>query len=157
MQEIPKQPPGLRADAYNLHKSIGLAALLLMFARLAWRMTHRAPELPPLPLWQERAAFGIHYLLYTAMFVDAFSGYLGSATSGYPVKFFGWALPGWAGANAAVKDACSVFHLVTSWVLMVAIGVHVAATFYHQWVLRDRLLLRMWPWARGARERAIEA
>jgi cytochrome b561 len=152
MQEIPKQPPGPRADAYNLHKSIGLAALLLMFARLGWRLGHRAPELPPLPPWQERAALATHYLLYAAMFIVAFSGYLGSATSGYPVKFFGWVLPAWAGANIAVKDACSVIHLMTSWVLMAAIGVHVAATFYHQWVLRDRLLLRMWPWARGARD-----
>jgi cytochrome b561 len=155
MQEIPKQPVGPRADAYNLHKSIGLAVLLLMVARLAWRLSHRAPELPPLPRWQARVALAIHYLLYAAMFIDAFSGYLGSATSGYPVKFFGWILPAWIGANATVKDACSVIHLATSWVLAVAIGVHVAATSYHQWVLRDRLLLRMWPWA--DRDRAVEA
>jgi cytochrome b561 len=157
MQEIPKQPPGPRADAYNLHKSIGLAALLLMFARLAWRATHRAPELPPLPRWQRRTALGIHYFLYAAMFLAAFSGYVGSATSGYPVKFFGWVLPGWAGANAGIKDACSVVHLVTSWALMMAICVHIGATFYHEWVLGDRLLWRMWPWTRGTRDRTVEA
>jgi cytochrome b561 len=157
MQAIPKEPPGARAGAYNLHKSIGLAVLLLMFARLGWRLSHRAPELPPLPPWQARTALFLHYLLYATMFVDAFSGYLGSATSGYPVKFFGWVLPAWVGANAAVKDACSVIHLVTNWVLVVAFGIHVAATFYHQWVLRDRLLWRMWPWARGPRERPMEA
>jgi len=79
------------------------------------------------------------------MFIAAFSGYVGSATSGYPVKFFGWVLPAWTGANEAVKDACSVIHLVSNWVLVVAIGAHVAATIYHQWVLRDGLLWRMWP------------
>ena len=145
MQEIPKEPVGPRADAYNLHKSIGLATLLLMFARLAWRATHRPPPLPPLPVWQERAATATHALLYAGMFVAALSGYLGSATSGYPVKFFGWVLPAWAGANAAVKDACSVLHLMSSWALVAAIGVHVMATFYHQWALRDGLLWRMWP------------
>ena len=36
-RRFPKEPAGLRADAYNLHKSIGLAVLLLMVARLAWR------------------------------------------------------------------------------------------------------------------------
>src|SRR3982750_1515850 len=46
MQQIPKQPPGLRADAFNLHKSIGLTILLLMLARLAWRLAHRPPPLP---------------------------------------------------------------------------------------------------------------
>jgi cytochrome b len=56
MQAIPKQPVGFRADADNLHKSLGLAALLLMAVRLAWRASHRPPELPPLPAWQARAA-----------------------------------------------------------------------------------------------------
>jgi cytochrome b561 len=39
-------------------------------------------------------------------------------------------------------------HLATGWVLMAAIAVHVSATFYHEWVLHDRLLWRMWPWRR---------
>jgi cytochrome b561 len=145
MQTIPKQPVGPRADAYNLHKSIGLVALLLMAVRLAWRASHRPPELPPLPRWQAHAATAVHLLLYALMFIAAFSGYVGSATSGYPVKFFGWVLPAWTGANEAVKDACSVIHLVSNWVLVVAIGAHVAATIHHQWFLRDGLLWRMWP------------
>ena len=37
MQEIPKSPPGLRADAFNFHKSIGLCLLALMLFRLGWR------------------------------------------------------------------------------------------------------------------------
>lgn len=145
MQTIPKQPVGFRANAYNLHKSIGLVALLLMAVRLAWRASHRLPELPPLPHWQARAAVAVHLLLYAAMFIAALSGYLGSATSGYPVKFFGWVLPAWAGADDAVKDACSFVHLVSNWVLLGAIGAHVTATIYHQWVLRDGLFWRMWP------------
>jgi cytochrome b561 len=151
MQTIPKEPVGPRADAYNLHKSIGLVVLFLMVARLAWRRLHRAPALPPLPLWQERAARAVHILLYAGMFIAALSGYLGSATSGYPVRFFGWVLPAWTGANVAVKDACSVAHLVVSWALAAAVGAHVLATAYHQWVLRDALLWRMWPERSSAR------
>ncbi|HEX4524695.1 MAG TPA: cytochrome b [Casimicrobiaceae bacterium] len=157
MQTIPKQPVGPRADAYNLHKSIGLVALLLMAVRLAWRASHRPPELPPLPRWQAHAAVAVHLLLYAVMFIAAFSGYVGSATSGYPVRFFGWVLPSWAGANDAVKDACSVIHLVSNWVLVAAIGAHVAATIYHQWGLRDGLLWRMWPIGPQARKRAVGA
>ena len=56
MQAIPKEPVGPRADAYILHKSIGLAVLLLMAARLAWRGVRGKPQLPQLPLWQARAA-----------------------------------------------------------------------------------------------------
>jgi len=157
MQTIAKQPVGPRADAYNLHKSIGLVALLLMAVRLAWRASHRPPELPPLPRWQARAATAVHLLLYALMFIAAFSGYVGSATSGYPVKFFGWVLPSWTGANDAVKETCSVVHLVSNWVLVGIIGIHVVATFYHQWVLRDDLLWRMWPVGDRPRRRAVEA
>src|SRR5262249_6542303 len=139
MQEIPKIPVGPRADAYNLHKSIGLAVLLLMALRVAWRVSHRPPELPPLPRWQARSAHAVHALLYVAIFVEAFGGYLGSAVSGFPVKFFGVVLPAWLPASAALKDAFSVVHLVASWVLVVAIGVHIVATLYHQWALRDGL------------------
>src|SRR5436190_11085644 len=98
MQAIPKDPVGPRANAYNLHKSIGLTALLLMAVRLGWRASHRPPELPPLPVWQARAAHAVHALLYVLMFVDALSGYLGSAVSGFPVKVFGIVLPTWAAA-----------------------------------------------------------
>lgn len=157
MQTIPKQPVGFRADAYNLHKSIGLVALLLMAARLAWRASHRPPALPPLPLWQAQAAGAVHALLYAVMFIDALSGYLGSATSGYPVKLFGWVLPSWAGTHDAVKEACSVVHLISNWVLVGVIGIHVVATFYHQWILRDDLLWRMWPVGDRPGRRAVAA
>jgi cytochrome b561 len=146
MQAIPKEPVGPRTDAYNLHKSIGLTALLLMAVRLAWRASHHPPELPPLPVWQAWAAHAVHAAPYLLMFLDALSGYLGSAVSGFPVKFFGWVLPAWAAANVGLKEACSAVHLVTSWALVTVIALHVIATFYHQWVLRDGLLGRMWPW-----------
>ena len=156
MQTIPKDPVGPRVNAYNLHKSIGLTVLLLMVVRLAWRASHRPPQLPPLPVWQARAAHAVHALLYVLLFVDAMSGYLGSAVSGFPVKFFGWALPAWAAANVGLKEACSVVHLVSSWALVAAIGIHVMATFYHQWVLHDGLLWRIWPRraTRSGRQRA---
>ncbi|MEP6998494.1 MAG: cytochrome b [Betaproteobacteria bacterium] len=156
MQTVPKLPVGPRADAYNLHKSIGLAALALMAVRLAWRASHRPPALPPLPLSQARAAVAVHLLLYAVMFIDALSGYIGSATSGYPVKFFGWVLPFWAGTNDAVKEACSLVHFVSNWVLVAAIGAHVAATIYHQWVLHDGLLWRMWLIGERSRKGAVE-
>ncbi|HEY5861915.1 MAG TPA: cytochrome b/b6 domain-containing protein, partial [Casimicrobiaceae bacterium] len=46
MLTIPKQPPGLRADAFNLHKSVGLTILALMILRALWRWRHPAPPLP---------------------------------------------------------------------------------------------------------------
>ena len=49
-----------------------------------------------MPAWQARAARINHVLLYVCLSVQPLSGYLGSAFSGYPVKFFGMTLPAWA-------------------------------------------------------------
>jgi cytochrome b561 len=145
MLQIPKDPVGPRVDAFNLHKSVGLTVLLLMAVRLAWRATHRAPALPSMPAWQAAAARINHGLLYVCLLVQPLSGYVGSAVSGYPVRYFGMMLPGWAPKNIPLKELLSAVHLVSSWILVAAIAVHVAAALKHQFVDRDRLLGRMWP------------
>jgi cytochrome b561 len=145
MQSIPKQPPGLRADAFNLHKSIGLTILLLMALRIAWRIAHAPPPLPSMPAWQRAAAKANHGLLYLVLLALPSTGYLGSAWSGYPVRYFGLALPGWSAKNDILKAAMSDAHLALSLVLAAAVLLHVAAAMHHAWVARDGTLRRMWP------------
>jgi cytochrome b561 len=144
MQEIPKQPPGLRADAFNVHKSIGATIFALMLVRLAWRLGHRPPPLPDtLPRWQHRAARVNHLLLYAALFTMPLAGYLGSVFSGYPVKLYGFVMPAWGWRDETIKNAMSLVHLVTSFVLVTAIGVHVAAVVRHTLDDGGALLARM--------------
>ena len=145
MQEIPKDPVGPRVNAFNLHKSIGLTVLLLMVVRLTWRSTHRPPPLPRMPAWQAVAARTNHWLLYLCLFLQPMTGYLGSAVSGYPVRYFGLVLPDWAAKNIGLKDFLSVVHLTTSWVLVAAIALHVAAALKHHYADRDQLIWRIWP------------
>ena len=146
MQEIPKTPVGPRVNAYNLHKSIGMAVLLLMLWRAQWRATHPPPGFLPMPRWQARAARTVHLLFYVCLIVQPLSGYLGSAVSGYPVKFFGLTLPAWASAHPALKDAMSSIHLGNSWVLVGALVLHVGASVKHAVIDRDGSLRRIWPW-----------
>jgi cytochrome b561 len=147
MQTIPKDPVGPRADAYNLHKSVGLSVLLLMLARTGWRASHPPPALPPMPVWQARVARAVHLLFYLCLLVQPLSGYLGSAFSGYPVKFFGVVLPAWAPKSVALKDAMSVLHYANAWVLMAALVLHLAGTLKHALVDRDGSFRRIWPWS----------
>lgn len=149
MQQIAKQPPGPRAEAFNLHKSIGLALLLLMALRAIWRLSHRPPALPPMPTWQARLAAGVHALLYAVLIALPLTGYLGSEFSGYAVKFFGVTLPSWAGKNAQLKDLLGVAHLWLGWILAVAVALHLAGVAKHTFIERDGLLRRM-GWARRA-------
>ena len=151
MQTIPKVPVGPRVDAFNLHKSIGMTVLLLMLVRIGWRARHPPPPFPPMPRWQARLARAVHFLFYVCLIVQPVSGYLGSAFSGYPVRFFGFVLPAWAPKNEALKDALSVVHLVNSWALVGALALHLAGTVQHALLERDGSFRRIWPWTSRAR------
>jgi len=131
MQQIPKQPPGLRADAFNLHKSVGLVLLALMLVRLGWRLAHPPPPLTAMPQWQRALASCTHRLLYVALIVQPVAGYLGSVFSGYPVKWFGVTLPAWGWQSVALKDAMSTVHLVNSFVLLGLVLLHLAGALRH--------------------------
>jgi cytochrome b561 len=146
MQEIPKEPVGVRADAYNFHKSIGLTLLALMLVRLAWRLAHRPPPLPAMPVWEARLARATHVALYAALLAMPIAGYLGSVWSGYPVKWFGLTLPAWGDAIPAMKDAMSAFHYVTSFALLALVVLHIAGALRH--VLRGEPIVRRMTLAR---------
>lgn len=149
MQEIPKQPPGLRADQFNLHKSFGLLLLAIVLARLGWRLLHSPPPMIGVARWQLRLAKVNHAILYAAMFALPLSGYLGSVFSGYPIKWFGTTLPSWGAANPSVKDFMSTLHLAVSWVLVASTALHVAGAFKHE-LAGQRVLARM-GWSREDR------
>lgn len=140
---IPKEPPGLRADAFNLHKSIGMTIFMLMALRLAWRAGHPPPTLPPMAVWQARLARTTHALFYAVLLLQPLVGYLGSEVSGYPVKYFGVTLPGWAGKHPELKEFLSGVHLVNAWTIVALVALHVAGAAKHALIDRDRLLARM--------------
>jgi cytochrome b561 len=148
MIEIPKEPVGVRAAWFNLHKSIGITIALLVLARLAWRVRHPAPPLPPaVPAWQRRAAFASHALLYVCLLGMPLAGFLGSTFSGYPIKYFGITLPQWGYKSDELKSFFSAVHLTFAWVFMTLIAVHASAAIKHLLVDRDGVFWRMWPGA----------
>ena len=157
MQTIPKQPVGPRVDAFNLHKSVGLTLLALMLIRLAWRLAHPAPELPPLPAWQKRLAGFTHVLLYALLIGQPLLGYLGSVWSGYPVKYFGITLPAWGARDEALKNLCSLLHLWNSVILLGFIALHVTGALDHALIRRNGLLARMGIGRRSGSEAGSEA
>lgn len=142
---IPKEPVGVRAGWFNLHKSTGMTLALLVLLRLIWRLTHRPPPLPmTLPGWQRRAAGASHFLLYACMLAMPLSGFFGSVASGFPIKYFGITVPITA-KDPALKDFLSIVHLSTGCLFGALITLHVAAALKHRWLDRDSVFERMWP------------
>jgi YVTN family beta-propeller protein len=144
MNGIPKNPPGVRASWFNLHKSIGLTLLALMLARLAWRLWNRPPPLPAMPRWQALTARANHWALYALLIAQPIVGYLGSSFTKYPIKYFGVTLPSWGWDSPALKDLCSAVHLALAIAITALVALHVAAALKHLFE-RDGVFNRMWP------------
>jgi len=145
MLGVPKEPPGLRAGWFNLHKSIGLTLAAFVVIRLVWRRTHRPPPLPgDVPGWQQRLARANHALLYACMLVMPLAGYLGSSFTRYPIRYFGHTLPHWGWDWPAGKSLMSALHFSTACVLGALIALHVAGALWHL-ARRDGIFWRMWP------------
>lgn len=131
----------------NLHLSIGLIILTLMTARAVWRLTHGAP-LPEatLPDWQRAASRLLHFALYVLVFAMTVSGWLFASMRGWAITVFGVVpVPRLVAEGAPLGRALGEWHGTLSWVLLGAVGLHVAAAFGHYFVLRDRVLQRMLP------------
>ena len=144
MIDLPKGAGPFRAEMYNLHKSIGMTLGLLILARLAWRLTHRVPPLPTAtPRWQRLASDFMHHALYLCIVVQPLTGFLGSLSSPFPVRYFGWTLPFGSWDVPAAKEILGAVHLANAALLSALILVHLAAVLHHV-VRRDGVLRRMW-------------
>ena len=144
MIDLPKTPPGLRAGWFNIHKSLGILIAVLVIVRILWRLTHRPPALPQtLAAWQKKASHVTHHLLYVLIVVAPLSGFLSSAHSKYPIKFFGLELPKLFEPDANLKDLFSDIHLVTIWLLIALITVHILAALKHRFIDKDDIFQRM--------------
>lgn len=157
MLDIPKLPAGVRAGWFNLHKSIGITLGVLIIVRIVWRITHPPPPLPAsVPRWQVQAAHASHFLLYACMIAMPVAGYLGSVFSGYPIRYFGLAMPGWGWKDETLKELFSSVHLVASLLFLSLIMLHVLAALKHLLIDRDGVFHRMLPrWRAGAARGAI--
>ena len=143
--EVARGTPA-RTVYVNLHKSTGILIGLVILLRLSWRLAHRAPALPAsLPAWERLAARWSHGLLYACMVLMPASGYVASNFSKHGVNFFNSIkLPPWGADDAAIYATFNQTHIVTSWIFVGLIGLHVLAALRHL-ARRDGVFSRMWP------------
>jgi cytochrome b561 len=145
LEYVPRGTPA-RSIYVNFHKSTGLTLGLLILVRLYWRLTHPAPALPRfLPSWERMAARGNHLALYACMLIMPLSGYIASNFSKYGVKLFNVvSLPPWGFDDPSVYALFNGTHVVTSYLFVALIVLHIAAAIRHA-VLRDGVFPRMLP------------
>ena len=130
----------------NLHKSTGITIGLVILFRLYWRLTHVPPPIPDaVASWERRGASASHIALYACMLIMPISGYVASNFSKYGIRYFNVvALPPWGIDDRQIYAVFNSTHVVTSYVFVALIAIHVAAALTHL-LRRDGIFERMWP------------
>lgn len=139
---------------YSSHKSIGTLALMLILARVFWRMREGWPHpLESHKKLEATAARAVHWALLIAILGMPLSGVIMGATSGYGLAVFGLELfprvPDPTDPNAVLVPS-PFWDTLTRWVhewlsylLVAAIAIHIAAALKHHFLDKDHTLRRM--------------
>jgi cytochrome b561 len=131
----------------NLHFSVGVTILFVALLRLLWRCGHPVPLISDkVPVWQDRTARATHALLYLLLLVLPILGWVDAGFRGFPIDFFGIAtIPPLVAPSRSLAGTTGDIHTLVSYVLLGVVGLHVLATLYHHFWLRDRVFFRMLP------------
>lgn len=131
---------------YNGHKLLGVAILLVVLCRLAYRLLRGAP--PPEPTiarWQVVASRLNHWGMYALLVCVPVAGYVGISLFPALDVFGVFSLPGVVAPDKeAAKTAFAIHGLLAS-LLVLLVAVHVAAALFHYFVRKDNVLGRMIP------------
>jgi cytochrome b561 len=131
---------------YSSHKLVGMILLLLVIARLAYRVVHGAPAPEPtLETWHKLASAFNHWGLYVLLLVVPVLGWIG--VSYYPaLDIFGvFKLPGLVVPDEKTASVVFRYHGYAALALVAFAGVHFGAAMYHYLIRRDNVLARMIP------------
>lgn len=141
---MPKDATGF--TAYQLHKSVGIAILLLTLVRLAWRLVKRPPR-PAERGLAGLAAKAVHAGFYGVLILGPLTGWVlvSTAPVEVPTVLFG-VLP-WPHLPLPreIHPASEQAHELLSWLAIGLFLLHVAGALRHHFILKDRLLERMAP------------
>ena len=145
-EEAPVSPE--KFDLFVWHKSLGVTILLLVLARLAWRLGNPVPDLPAAVTRRERQlARAGHWLLYGLMIAVPLSGWVVSDSSRIPFRIF-WSVPtpDLLTANKDLSELAGETHEFLVTALLLVVAGHVLAALHHHFIRRNNVLLRMLPW-----------
>lgn len=128
----------------ELHISLGLVVLVLMFARVVWRIVNPTPEELSAKRAQNLAAKLVKLGLYAFIFIVLVSGYLITTAEGQPASMFNLIkFPVLTELSSQNVDLAGAIHEYLAWSIVLLVALHVAGALFHHFVVRDRTLVRM--------------
>ncbi|GLS19996.1 cytochrome b [Labrys miyagiensis] len=136
-----------RREILDIHKSLGMTALVLVVLRLVYRLLAGEPlyrNAPP--ALTHLAARLAHLALYGLMFFMPLTGYLFSASGNYSLPWFGlFSWPRLLPLDKARALLGESLHYWGAWAIGAVLTLHVLAVAWHVLVRKDEVLERMLP------------
>lgn len=146
---------GAKAFAqYQLHKSVGIAILILTLLRIGMRLGLSRPS-PAERGWAGFLASSVHAGLYAFMIGAPLTGWMlvSTAKVKVPTLLFGTVPLPHLPLPDSFRGHSSTAHEVVAYLGIALIVLHIAGALRHHWLLRDGLIYRMTPvrsWAAAA-------
>ena len=138
-----------RANLFTWHRTIGAIILLVVLARLTYRLTNPPPPYPPeLPRWERVAGTWNHRLFYLLLIAMPIGGLIAVSglTPGPDITLLGGiSFPKIPGISKELGEIAADVHTAAAWLLTALIALHVAAALKHQFFDRNRAAGRMPP------------
>jgi cytochrome b561 len=128
------------------HMSFGILLASAVLARIVWRQIPNRQTPPALEGLIGLVSRAVHGLLYGLLVVQATLGFLLRWSGGEAMSFFGLQIPPpFARWSKPAHNLTGEMHDLIGWtIIIVALG-HAGMALYHQFVVKDRVLLRMLP------------
>ncbi len=128
------------------HFMLGMLVFVLVWPRIAARLSGPTPAIVPEPVaWQHLASKLMHLALYVLMIAMPISGWLLLSAAGKPIPFFGLELPALISENKDLAKQIKELHEFFGTTGYFLIGLHALAALQHHYMVRDNTLTRMLP------------
>jgi cytochrome b561 len=128
---------------YSSHKLIGFLVLIMIVARLGYRLTHGAPPAEPsLSPFQRIASNTVHWALYALLLLVPLGGWMAVSLHGAREVFDIVALPQITPVNQDLGGKMFEIHKIGGFAIVALASVHVAAALYHV-MMGDGVMRRM--------------
>ena len=131
------------------HMSVGLTILVLVLLRLAWRLSHKPPELAAsLKPWERASAKIVHAIFYVFLIGMPLAGWLANSFYGVGVGVYGLftlpVLP--VPTNPDIGHGIFEAHATAGTILLILVALHALGSLKHTFIDKDGNLFRMLPW-----------
>ncbi|WP_292857601.1 cytochrome b [Mesorhizobium sp.] len=135
----------LRRALLDVHKSLGMTALVLIAIRLPLRLSLGEPaNRQPFGALVHYAARCTHMLLYVLMILMPLAGYVTSAAGGHDLPWFGlFQWPDLLPLDKPLEKVAARIHEYGAYCLYAILSLHVLAALWHHFFRRDGVLARM--------------